>query len=90
MPRQNIIGQKLRSLRESRSLTQEQLVGACQRLGWDISRVTLAKIETSVRAVNDAEVVVLAASLNCLPGALLNHVPLSDAIGIVRQGKSGR
>lgn len=86
MPNLNLIGDRVRKQREARSMTQDQLAGACQRAGWDISRVTLTKIETGVRAVNDGEIVVLASVLKCETGDLLAGVPLSRALSVVRQG----
>ena len=88
-PRQNLIGDRVRKLREARSLTQDQLAAACQRRGWDVSRVTLTKIETGVRAVNDGEIVVLAAVLKCPPGDLLNPIKVAQALTVVRQGANG-
>ena len=75
-------------MRESRNLTQDQLSAACQRRGWDLSRVTLTKVETGVRAVNDGEIVVLAAVLKCTPGNLLDGLKVPQAVTVVRQGKS--
>lgn len=86
MPSQNIIGKRVQSLREASGKTQDQLAGACQRLGWDLSRVTLTKIETGVRRVGDGELVVLAAALKCRAGDLLDKIPLKEAIRTVRQG----
>ncbi len=86
MPSQNLIGDRVRKMREARSLTQDQLAAACQRMGWDVSRVSVTKIETGVRAVNDGEVVVLAAALKSTPGELLNPVRVAKAVGVVRQG----
>jgi len=85
----NIAGSKIRMLRESRNLTQEALVIICQRLGWDVSRVTLAKIETGARAINDAELVVFSEALNCKGGEIIDPSSLSAALKVVRQGKSG-
>lgn len=62
--------------------------GQCQRLGWDVSRVTIAKIETGVRAVNDGEVVVLASVLKSTPGEILDKVKVTKAMKVVRQGKT--
>ena len=87
MSSQNLIGDRVRKLRESRNLTQDLLAAACQRLGWDVSRVTVAKIETGVRAVNDGEIVVLAAVLKCAPGKLIDAIKVPQALGVVRQGK---
>jgi transcriptional regulator with XRE-family HTH domain len=90
MPTQNVIGDRVRKMRESRNLTQDQLAAGCQRRGWDVSRVTLTKIETGVRAVNDGEIVVLAAVMECTPGDLLNPVKVSKAVAVVRQGQSSQ
>lgn len=86
MPFQNVIGKRLQSLREASGKTQDELAGACQRLGWDISRVTLTKIETGVRRVGDGELVVLAAALKCSASDLFDKIPLKEAIRTVRQG----
>ena len=59
----NIIGPKVREIRERQQLTQEELVAKCNLLEWDISRGTLAKIESQVRRVIDEEVVILAKAL---------------------------
>ena len=80
----------MRKLREASNMTQDQLAAGCQRLGWDVSRVTLAKIETGVRAVNDGEIVILAAVLRCTPGRLLDTIKPAKAVSVVRQGATGR
>lgn len=59
----NLIGPAVRQQREAQKLTQEQLVARCNLLGWDISRGTLAKIESQVRCITDIEVAKLAAAL---------------------------
>lgn len=59
----NRVGPAVRLLRERQALTQEQLVARCNLLGWDISRGTLAKIESQVRRVTDYEVFWLAEAL---------------------------
>jgi transcriptional regulator with XRE-family HTH domain len=59
----NKIGPKVRQIRESKGLTQEQLAARCNLLEWDISRGTLAKIESRTRRVTDIEVTLLANSL---------------------------
>lgn len=60
----NVVGPKVRQIRESQNLTQEQLVARCNLLKWNVSRGTLAKIEAQVRRVTDEEVVLLATVLN--------------------------
>lgn len=53
---QNITGSNIRRLRKEQNLTQTALIARCQVVGWQLSRETLAKIESGVRRVNDAEV----------------------------------
>ncbi len=43
-----------------RKLTQEQLAAQAAAKGWDMSRITLAKIESQLRYVSDVEVVFFA------------------------------
>jgi transcriptional regulator with XRE-family HTH domain len=56
----NIIGPQLRRLRSAAGLSQPALAAKCQRIGWDIERDTIAKIEGQTRWVSDAELVMLA------------------------------
>jgi transcriptional regulator with XRE-family HTH domain len=59
----NIIGPRIKELRDAQGLTQEQLTARCNLIGWDISRGTLAKIEAQVRRVTDDEIPLLAQAL---------------------------
>ncbi|MFT4177113.1 MAG: helix-turn-helix transcriptional regulator [Luteolibacter sp.] len=52
----NLIGPQIRKLRFQRGWTQDQLAGALQREGLDISRSGLAKIESRMVWVGDHEV----------------------------------
>lgn len=61
----NILGPKLRQVREERGWTQDQVAAKCQVLGFDLTRGTLAKIESRVRAVSDHEIPYLAKVLRC-------------------------
>jgi transcriptional regulator with XRE-family HTH domain len=61
--RLNVIGPKVRAVRESLDLSQEELAAKCQVAGLDITRGTLAKIEACVRSVADFEVHALARML---------------------------
>jgi transcriptional regulator with XRE-family HTH domain len=65
----NIVGAQVRRLRYEQKLSQPQLAAKCQRLGWDVGRDTIAKIEAHNRWVGDSELVFLARSLG---------VPLND------------
>lgn len=60
----NIVGPTVRALREEAGLTQAMLVARLNRAGWDISRETLAKIESQIRWVADFEVQILAKALD--------------------------
>ncbi len=53
----------VREIREKQGLTQSQLAARCNLLEWDISRSTLAKIESQVRQVTDIEAALLAKAL---------------------------
>jgi transcriptional regulator with XRE-family HTH domain len=66
-----MIGPTLRSLREAEGLTQAELAGRLQLAGWDISRETLAKVESQVRCVTDRELVRFAEALEVEPNELL-------------------
>ncbi len=56
----NVVGPKVRKIRESKGMTQEELAAKCNLIKWDLSRSTLAKIESQVRRVTDEEVALLA------------------------------
>jgi len=66
-----MIGPMLRSLREAEGLTQAELAARLQLSGWDISRETLAKVESQVRFVTDRELVRFAEALEVDPSELL-------------------
>jgi transcriptional regulator with XRE-family HTH domain len=68
---QNMIGPRLRSLREEEGLTQAEFAARLQIAGWDISRETLAKVESQVRCVTDRELVRFAEALEIDPSELL-------------------
>ena len=59
----NVIGPQVRRIREKQLLTQDELTTRCNLIGFNISRSTLAKIESQVRRVTDYEVALLAEAL---------------------------
>ena len=59
----NITGRQIAKLRTEKGLSQDSLAGRCQRQGLDISRGTLAKIESGVRCVSDQEAFLLSQAL---------------------------
>ena len=67
----NIVGPQVRALRAKRGLTQPMLAAKCHLLGWDLSRESLAKIESQIRWVGDAELLCLAKSLRVPVESLL-------------------
>jgi len=64
----NIIGKKIREIRMQKELTQEQLATSCCLLGFDLSRSTLAKIESQNRQVTDYEIKDFAKALKVKEG----------------------
>ena len=52
-PHQNVIGRRIAHLRYQRKWTQEVLAAKLQQEGYDISRETVAWIETGRRGVSD-------------------------------------
>ena len=61
----NILGPRIRAARKESGLTQDQMAAKCQVLGFDLTRGTLAKIESQVRAISDHEIPFLAKALDC-------------------------
>ena len=56
----NIVGRHVGKIRNQKGLSQAALASACQSAVWDISRESIAKIESGFRWVGDFEVVKLA------------------------------
>jgi transcriptional regulator with XRE-family HTH domain len=61
----NIVGPQVRRLRSEANLSQPALAAKCQRLGWDVGRDAIAKIEGQSRWVADMELIYLARAFNC-------------------------
>jgi transcriptional regulator with XRE-family HTH domain len=53
----------VQKLREAKGWSQEVLAGELQRGGWEISRGTLAKIESRIRCVSDGELLYFSRAL---------------------------
>ena len=82
----NLVGVNVRKMRTEAGLTQDALAAILQRLGWDLARGTLAKIEAGLRRVNDAELFLLAEGLGKEPGELLMGSRTCHALVVARQG----
>lgn len=59
----NVVGAKIRQLRDAKRISQQRLSVICSLVGYEITRSTLAKIESSIRAVSDIELFVMATAL---------------------------
>lgn len=75
----NAVGPTIRRLRTAKDFSQERLAIECARLGYDLPRATLAKIEAGIRAVSDVEIFVLAHALkvgvaDLFPGGLMRRI----------------
>jgi transcriptional regulator with XRE-family HTH domain len=66
----NVVGPQVQKLRYELGLTQEKLAARCQLAGLDISRATLAQIETRLRCVTDLELFLLARVLKATTDSL--------------------
>ena len=61
----NLIGPQVRRIRCNAGLSQPAMAQKCQRLGWDVGRDAIAKIEGLSRCVSDSELIFLARVLDC-------------------------
>lgn len=55
----NLIGKQISKERNHLGLSQAALAAKCQRLGWDLSRDVLARIESGIRGISDKEIAIL-------------------------------
>ena len=62
-PARNAIGANLRRIRTDKEFSQERLAVACSRLGYELPRATIAKIESGIRGASDFEIFVIAHAL---------------------------
>ncbi len=56
----NLVGPHVRRIRNAQDMTQDDLAAKLQRAGWDVSRVSVAKVEAQLRWVADCELFILA------------------------------
>ena len=71
--RKNIIGEKVRLLRKQQGLTQRALAEKLQLAGFDVTDLTILRIESGDRFVPDYEVKALASALGVSYEVLLEE-----------------
>lgn len=71
--RKNIIGEKVRFLRKQKGMTQRALAEKLQLAGFDVTDLTILRIESGDRFVPDYEVKALASALHVDYAALLDE-----------------
>ena len=54
----NLIGKQVSEARNNLGLSQAALAAKCQRMGWDLSRDVLTRIESGVRGITDKEIAI--------------------------------
>lgn len=54
----NLIGKQVSEARNNLGLSQAALAAKCQRMGWDLSRDVLARIESGIRGITDKEIAI--------------------------------
>ena len=72
----NIVGKKIREIRMNQGLTQEELATACCLIGFDITRSTIAKVESQNRQITDIEIRLFAKILKVNEGDFFNLTKL--------------
>jgi transcriptional regulator with XRE-family HTH domain len=77
----NIIGPQVRKLRDQKGWTQEVLAQKLQLAGWDISRTSLAKLESQLRSVPDGELLFLSKVLQAEISEFFPRNPNMKSIG---------
>jgi hypothetical protein len=87
-PAGNIVGSKVRRLRNARGWSQPELAARCQRMGWDVGRDIIARIESQVRPCDGFRNFVFSKGSWCLrsrafphPEATVNDEPVSKVAG---------
>ena len=77
----NVVGQKIRSLRIQLSWTQEALAKYLRRMGWNISRSKLAKVEARLIHVSDSDLLYFVRLFEVEPNCLLPELDPQEHLG---------
>ena len=70
--KRNIVGSLVSSLRKSIRISQNELAGRIQLLGWDVHKNAISQIEQGTRSVTDVELCLLAEALSVSAPKLLH------------------
>ncbi len=62
--KRNLVGPQIRKLRNAKGWTQDVLAQRLQLAGWDVSRTSVAKLESRLRWVSDCELLFFAKVLS--------------------------
>ncbi|MGE4489357.1 MAG: helix-turn-helix domain-containing protein [Kiritimatiellales bacterium] len=71
MDKKNIVGGRVAARRQRQGMTQTDLMNSLNKLGIELTRTAVTKLETGFRCVRDYEVVALAKILKTTPQYLL-------------------
>ena len=77
----NVVGPKIRSLRLQFSWTQDVLAKYLRRMGWKISRSTLAKVEARLIHVSDSDLLYFVRLFEVEPSYLLPELDPDEHLG---------
>ena len=77
----NVVGPKIRSLRIQFSWTQDALAKYLRRMGWNISRSTLAKVEARLVCVSDSDLLYFVRLFEVEPNYLLPDLDSQEHLG---------
>ena len=67
----NVVGTRLKALRETRNLTQGELAAKMQVMGFVLDQQAISNIENNKRVVTDFELAGFCKALNCVEKDLL-------------------
>ncbi len=81
----NVVGPKIRSLRIQFSWTQDALAKYLRRMGWNISRSTVAKVEARLICVSDSDLLYFVHLFEVEPTYLLPEVDREEHLGTAVQ-----
>ena len=84
--RLNVIGPRVRKLRDNKGWSQGTLARRLQLLGWSVSRHSVAKLELQIRRVSDCELMYVARVLGVPPNELFPKKVAWREVGPVFQG----